>query len=221
MGMLYTLQTHIFRFIGDIKWAGIKRPFWFTINATGYGLKGEHYRKLMKRLQPGDIFIRRFEGYIDKWFIPGYWNHAGLYIGDDGEKPEQVVHAVSEGVIQEDILNFMRTDHMLVMRLASDKKGRAAAKAVELAKSIVGAPYDFGFDFKDTNRFSCTELVAYCYPGVVEGKKRFGKKTIIADDFYKCDKLKTIWNSTQEKVEQMGVVQSFLASRYPVKRVEV
>lgn len=69
MGMLYKLQTHIFRFIGDIKWAGWKRPFWFTINATGYGLKGEHYRKLAKRLQPGDIVIRRFEGYVDKWFI--------------------------------------------------------------------------------------------------------------------------------------------------------
>jgi len=213
MGMLYKLQTHVFRFIGDIKWAGILRPFWFTINATGYGLKGEHYRKLKKRIKPGDIFIRRFEGYIDKWFIPGFWNHAGLYIGDDGDKQEQVVHAVSEGVIQEDILNFMRTDHMLVLRLSDDDSGQAAQKAIERAKSIVGSPYDFGFDFKDTNRFSCTELVDYCYPGVVKSKKRLGKETIIADDFYNCDELETIWNSTEEKVEQMGVVQSFLANR--------
>ncbi len=70
MGLLYNLQKHVFGFIGDIKWAGWKRPFWFTINATGYKLKGEHYRKLIKRLKPGDILIRRFEGYIDKWFIP-------------------------------------------------------------------------------------------------------------------------------------------------------
>lgn len=206
MGLLYNLQRYVFRFIGDIKWAGILHPFWFTINATGYGLKGEHYRKLSKRLKPGDIFIRRFEGYIDKWFIPGFWNHAGLYIGDDGEKPEQVIHAVSEGVIQEDILNFMRTDHMLVMRIV-DENGQAA-KAIERAKSIVGAPYDFGFDFKNTNRFSCTELVAYCYPDIVVGKKRLGKLTIIADDFFNCDELETVWNSRIEQVDQMSV-QSF------------
>lgn len=213
MGILYTLQTHIFRFIGDIKWAGIAHPFWFTINATGYKLKGEHYRKLSQQLQPGDIVIRRFEGYIDKWFIPGFWNHAGLYIGDDGDKPEQVVHAVSEGVIQEDILNFMRTDHMLVMRLECGQNTGAAQQAVERAKSVVGAPYDFGFDFKDANRFSCTELVAYCYPGTVKGKRRFGKKTIIADDFAACPDLITVWNSLDEK-QSKGVVQTYLASKH-------
>lgn len=218
MGLLYNLQKYVFEFIGDIKWAGITHPFWFTINATGYKLKGEHYRKLISRLQPGDIFIRRFEGYIDKWFIPGFWNHAGIYIGDDGENKEQVIHAVSEGVIQEDVLNFMRTDHMLVLRLTKDKKGRGAAGAVATAKSIVGRPYDFGFDFKDTNRFSCTELVAYCYPGIVTGKKRFGKEVIVADDFYTSKKLTTVWNSRYEDVQSMSVVKSFMAKKRPLTR---
>lgn len=220
MGLLYSLQKHVFGFIGDIKWSGIAHPFWFTINATGYKLKGEHYRKLIKRLQPGDIFIRRFEGYIDKWFIPGFWNHAGLYIGDDGENKEQVVHAVSEGVIQEDILNFMRTDHMLVLRLTKDKNGNGRATAIEKAKAVVGRPYDFGFDFKDTNRFSCTELVAYCYPGVVTGKKRFGKTVIVADDFFASKKLTTVWDSRYEDVQSMGVVKSFMAKQRPLTRPE-
>jgi hypothetical protein len=218
MGMLYNLQKALFGFIGDIKWSGLTHPFWFTINATGYKLKGEHYRKLITRLQPGDIFIRRFEGYIDKWFIPGFWNHAGLYIGDDGDYKEQVIHAVSEGVIQEDVLNFMRTDHMLVLRLATDKKGKSAAEAVKKAKSIVGCPYDFGFDFKDTNRFSCTELVAHCYPGIVLGKKKFGKEVIVADDFFNSDKLSTVWDSRFEDVQQMSVVKSFMAKQRPLKR---
>jgi len=209
MGLLYNLQRYVFRFIGDIKWSGIKRPFWFTVNAVGYGLKGEHYRQVREIIQPGDILIRRFEGYIDKWFIPGFWNHAGVYIGDDGDKPEQVVHAVSEGVIQEDFLNFMRTDHMLILRAPS-----GADKAIELAKSVVGAPYDFGFDFKDTNRFSCTELVAFCYPGIVKGKKRFGKETIVADDFFNCEQLTEVWNSTHDKtIQTMGVVESFMAQK--------
>jgi hypothetical protein len=207
MGLLYSLQKHIFRFIGDIKWSGIAHPFWFTINATGYKLKGEHYRKIINLIQPGDVLIRRFEGYVDKFLIPGYWNHAGIYIGDDNDKPEQVVHAVSEGVIQEDLLNFMRTDHMLILRPPGE-----TTEAIAKAKTIVGRPYDFGFDFTNAHRFSCTELVAYCYPNVVQGKKRFGKYTIIADDFFNCPNLKTVWNSTEDKtVTSMGVVKAFLS----------
>ncbi len=210
MSLLYRLQRKLFTFLGDIKVFGWKHPLWFGINAHGYKLKGVVYRTLCNSFKPGDIILRRFDGYLSSYMIPGFWNHAGLYIGDDGENKEQVVHAVSEGVIQEDVLNFMRTDHMLVLRLAKDKKGHAADGAIKKAKSIVGCPYDFGFDFKDTHRFSCTELVAHCYPGVVTGKKRFGKETIVADDFFNSDALTTVWDSRYEKVQQMGVVESFL-----------
>ncbi len=212
MGLIYKLQKALFQFIGDIKWSGIKHPFWFTINGTGYLLKGEHYRKISHFIKPGDILIRRFEGYIDKWFIPGYWNHAGIYVGDIDGKPEQVVHAVSEGVMQEDVLNFMRTDHMCILRPKTEENG-TSQEAIEKAVKVVGSPYDFGFDFKDSNRFSCTELVAYCYPGIVKGKKRFGKFTIVADDFRNDEKLEIIWDSTKDKaVHSMGVVKAFFSA---------
>ncbi len=214
MGLLYTLQKHVFRFIGDIKWSGIKRPFWFTVNATSYRLKGQHYYQVKEVIQPGDILIRRFEGYIDKWFIPGFWNHAGLYIGEDEGKPEQIVHAISEGVIQEYLADFMRTDHMAVLRPIVENQAQFASKAVERAKNIRGKPYDFGFDFTNADRFSCTELTAYCCPDIVKGKKRFGKHTIIADDFYNSEHLTKIWDSTQtnDTVQAMGVVKAYLSS---------
>lgn len=220
MSLLYRLQRKLFTFLGDIKVFGWTHPMWFGINAHGYKLKGTIYRKISKVIQPGDIVLRRFDGYLSSYMIPGFWNHAGLYIGDDGKKPEQVVHAVSEGVIQEDFLNFMRTDHMLILRAPAGRKGKNIASAINRAKSVVGAPYDFGFDFTDTHRFSCTELVAYCYPGVVQGKKRFGKEMIVADDFLNCSKLKTIWNSVDdESVTAMSVVQSFMSGRSPLKKV--
>jgi len=217
MSLLYRLERKLFTFLGDIKVFGWTHPMWFGINAHGYKLKGAIYRGLRNKMKPGDIILRRFDEYLSSYMIPGFWNHAGIYIGDDGRKPEQVIHAVSEGVIQEDILNFMRTDHMLVLRLTS-KKGKAIPKAVETAKSIVGRPYDFGFDFKDTNKFSCTELVAHCYPGVIKGKKRFGKETIVADDIYNCSKFTKIWDSRHEDVEQMSVVKSFFAQKCPIKK---
>ena len=193
----FTLKKKLFTFIGDIKWAGITRPFWFTINASGYKLNGTHYREVIKLLNPGDILLRRFEGYIDKWLIPGWWNHAGIYIGGESE---EVVHAISDGVKREDVLNFMRTDHMIVLRKKSTNS-KYRDKVVERALSIVGKPYDFDFDFDKANRFSCTELAAYCHSDIkIDGKRRWNslwKKVLVADDFLACNKLKVVWDSRQ------------------------
>ncbi len=210
ISLLYRFQRKLFTFLGDIKVFGWTHPMWFQINAHGYKLRGKHYYTIRDLIQPGDILIRRYDGYFSTYALPGFWTHCGLYIGDEGDKPEQVIHSVSEGVIQETLVEFMRTDHMLILRYPTSKTKTKINKAIKLAKSIVGKPYDFGFDFKDTHRFSCTELVAFCYPGVVEGKKKLGKMVIVADDFNKSDKLTTVWDSTQED-KQKGVVQSFLA----------
>ncbi len=212
IGLLYRLQRKLFTFLGDIKVFGWTHPMWFEINAHGYRLKGAIYRKIRNLIKPGDIILRRYEGYLSSYMIPGYWNHAGIYVGDIDGKPEQVVHAVSEGVMQEDILNFMRTDHMCILRPKTKENG-TSQEAIEKAVKVVGSPYDFGFDFKDSNRFSCTELVAYCYPGIAKGKKRFGKFTIVADDFRNGEKLEIIWDSTKDKsVHSMGVVKAFFSA---------
>ncbi len=191
----YKIQSSIFRFIGDIKWHGLLHPFWFQINATGYHIRGEQCREIEKIVKVGDVLLRRFEGYIDKWFIPGYWNHGGIYVGNN-----QMVHAISEGVLKEDILNFTRTDHICILRPRMSSSRRQ--KAAKLANKIVGFPYDFGFDFKDFNRFSCTEVVSYCYRQLAKPKRSilsFGKSVIVADDFFNSDKVKIIWDSHSKK----------------------
>ncbi len=103
----FKLKKWIFRFIGDIKWAGILHPFWFVINATTFRLKGRHYRDVEQVIQPGDILLRRFEGYVDKWLIPGWFNHAGVYVGEIDGQDHKVVHAISDGVVVDDLIDFM------------------------------------------------------------------------------------------------------------------
>ena len=192
MSWLYTIQKKVFTFIGDVKWSGILHPFWFTINAHNYRLKGSRYREIIKVIQPGDILLRRFEGYVDKWLIYGFWNHAGIYIGED-----RVIHAISEGVLNEDILDFMRTDHMTILR-KKKMTNKEMLKAILKAKNVVGSPYDFGFDFENANRFSCTELISHCFKDVVVPKRNLlslGKKVIVADDIFNSPELEVIWDS--------------------------
>ncbi len=189
MGFLYNIQKKLFTFIGNIQYYGWKHPFWFSVSAPGYQLKGEHYRIVKPLLQPGDIVLQRFEGWVDKWFIPGFWNHAAIYIGS---KEEQVVHAVSEGVLIEDIINFMRTDHMIILR---PKDVSLTNEAINKAIGIVGCEYDFIFDFSNNVRFACTEVIDYCYGGKFVKSRHFFRETLTPDDIASSDLLEVVWDS--------------------------
>ncbi|KKN91119.1 hypothetical protein LCGC14_0219840 [marine sediment metagenome] len=191
----FKLKKWIFRFIGDIKWAGMLHPFWFVINATTFRLKGKHYRDVEQIIQPGDILIRRFEGYVDKFLLPGWWNHAGVYVGEIDGQDNKVVHAISDGIVVDDLIDFMRTDHMIVLRAPE----KYCDEAIKRAKTVIGRDYDFAFEFGDSLRFSCTELVNYCFGGIVRGKKRFGRFTIVADDIVNTPVLNVIWDSRKNK----------------------
>ena len=185
---LYLLLSRLLTFIGDIKFFGWNKPFWFVVNSKDHKLTGEHYREVIKLIIPGDIVLSRSEKYVDKWLIPGFWTHAGFYFG--GEK-NQVIHSVSDGVVIEDIINFMRTDELIVLR----PKGGYQERAIALAQSMINREYDFLFNFDDNNRLSCTELIFCCYPKFISPKKRFGKYIVVADDIANSKHFQTVWTS--------------------------
>ena len=192
--LLFKLEKAVFSFIGDIKWAGILHPFWLTINAKTFRLKGKHYRIVEELIQPGDIIIRRFEGYLDKFLIPGWFNHAGIYIGNIDTQKHMIVHAISDGVVIDDLIDFMKTDHMIILRAPQ----KLREEAMRRAKATIGSEYDFAFDFKESVRFSCTELISHCYPGHINGKKRFGRMTVVADDIVETPTMEIVWDSRKD-----------------------
>ncbi|KKN98843.1 hypothetical protein LCGC14_0140840 [marine sediment metagenome] len=189
----YKIQKAVFGFIGDIRWHGLLRPFWITVNARTFQLKGKHYRAVEKLIQPGDILIRRFEGYLDRALIPGWFNHGGIYVGEIGGQDHMVIHAISDGVVVDDLIDFMKTDHVIVLRSEKWRSG----EAIKRAKAAIGSDYDFAFEFNDTLRFSCTELVSHCYPGVIKGNRRFGRYTVVADDIVNTKTLEVVWDSRE------------------------
>lgn len=44
-------------------------------------IKRRQFRRIRKKLQPGDVLIKRNESQLTNIGIPGFWTHTGLYLG--------------------------------------------------------------------------------------------------------------------------------------------
>lgn len=222
-------------------------------NPRSYRIGGRDLRAILHRLQPGDILLRGYEGYVDGAFIrrssrcseqgyrPGWYTHAALYVGPLTEEDRQqvpaafahdagffetgeqmVIHSMAKGVHTEDILTFTRCDYLAVLRLPSDAgfdREHAIRNARAAALSKIGEEYDF--DCSDTtrfHRFSCSELVYYCYREVrtalnlaprLHALYPLGqlnrhwavlpRKTIVPDDYYELGQtghLHKVWEDS-------------------------
>jgi hypothetical protein len=156
-----TLYERIVTVLGDIlvyRW-----PMFLLYNPSGYRVKGEDVRELIDRIRPGDILVRGYDNYLDGRIIPGYFSHVGLYLGDvtqadadavarvsqgllPGGKPrvktgkDMVIHALAEGVLTEDVINFCRCDYMAVLRLPARMTVAARAWKPAMSEDSFSAP---------------------------------------------------------------------------------
>jgi len=196
MNILKKLRNGALRIFGNIK--VFHFPMFVLYDPGSYLIKGEEIREMIGQIQPGDIFIRGFRNYLDGYFIPGFFSHAGQYLGkvskDDLLKlnPETpvdlivegdqiVIHSMSRGVFMEDVLNFCRCDYMVVLRRnptveTSEQQAYTFNDVLTKATTFLGRSYDFDFDFSDYHNLSCTELVYACNEKVMPAYKISIKK---------------------------------------------
>ena len=140
---------------------------WIVYKPDIHKVRGEHVRQVLGEVEAGDILLRRFDGYLNTLCTPGYWGHAGVYVGDN-----QIVHAVGKGVISEDILNFCRCDAICVLAISPHNRfmpyaSMARDAAVKKAQIIAAKKALYDFDFEAGNeKYYCTELIDQIYNGI-------------------------------------------------------
>lgn len=205
------------KIFGDIK--VFRFPMFIIYDPGSYKIKGEDIRQVINLIKPGDILIRGYINYLDGYFIPGFFSHAGLYLGEvvDNDsstlKPEQkkyfrtgeqmVIHSMAEGVFMEDIINFCRCDYMVILRRNSEVENSITTFNNSCALCYLGKNYDFKFDFSNNSKLSCTELVYECFKDIMHKygisvttkKVMFMKKQMIIPDDFVNSKLSIAWKS--------------------------
>lgn len=153
------------------------------------GHLANEYRIITRILHVGDILVSRSWGYLSNSLIKGAFKHAMIYTGPvsghrtlDGFikepkmlpsntsiyqtfSPRTITHAISEGVVCQDLLEVMlHCDYLAIfrpslMRSCLEDCGNIIAHE---ALSKTGLPYDFGFNWRSHKSFCCTELVDHC-----------------------------------------------------------
>lgn len=169
--------------------------------------KGKLYQQariqsgLLKSLQPGDILLEKTPFRLTDQFIPGYWGHAAIWVGNEKElrkldlwddplvKPWQqeiqnghsIIEALRSGVELDPLSHFMNIDDMVVLR---DKH----MSNIQLRQVIInafrqlGKSYDFNFDISTSDRIVCSELVYVSYLHIDwPTEKTMGRYTISPD----------------------------------------
>lgn len=222
--MMKKIWNTFLRIFGDIK--VYNYPFFLVYDPGSYKIKGKEVRKILEIIKPGDILVRGYSNYLDGRFIPGFFSHVGLFVGDTTDidiknlknntyfysSSQAVIHSMAEGVFMEDILDFTRCDYICILRrninleqnidIDNDFKQNVLPNAL----NNLGKGYDFDFDFSDLGNMSCTEFVFDSCKNFIDLYNVKIKKhsmlflkrmSIIPDDFI-TDKFNIIY--TSEKI---------------------
>lgn len=186
-------------------------------------------RQAINLVKPGDILIRGYRNYLDGYFIPGFFSHVGLYLGEvpkqghDALVPDVlekfykkgtqiVMHSMAQGVFMEDVLNFCRCDYMVILRRNEaieppEIKAVTFDKIYQTAMKSLGKPYDFKFDFSQFHTLSCTEFVYASdlelmkfYDVKIKPRRVLGiKKDMLIPDDFIMPKFQVVWKSRSVK----------------------
>ena len=180
---------------------GVGRTASEIYNANNKYVSEEVLADIAAFLLPGDVIVTRHAKALTNLFFPGFWPHSALYIGTEQQREAAnisinpdirerwsgdicVLEARKDGVRLRPLAETFSIDVFVVIRPTIKPQG--VAEAIERALQHEGKMFNFDFDFFNSDRVVCTEIVYRGYDGV-EGlrfplRDRAGRKTLSAED---------------------------------------
>lgn len=139
---------------------------------------------LTQSLEPLDILLERAPLRLSDTFIPGYFKHAAVYLGETAAAAADgpVLEARREGVRFSPLPSAHQLDALAVLRDDTLPPERRATLLSE-AEDEVGKSYDFLFDGRDRQRQFCSKLVAQLFRHLPLREPAAGRSFVVPDDF--------------------------------------
>ncbi|RYD64928.1 MAG: hypothetical protein EOP83_08570 [Verrucomicrobiaceae bacterium] len=135
--------------------------------------------KILRLAKPGDVFVTRHDDAMSNLFLPGHWPHVAFFIGSESQRtalgldtpdgaadPVVFLEAKKDGVRFRPATDTLEVDAFVVLR--PPLAGMELAESLARGMRHVGKPYDFAFDFRNSDRLACTGLIYRVYHGAGE-----------------------------------------------------
>lgn len=169
------------RAIADLRQPGVKP------SGAPKRIHADLRTEILVHTRPGDVFVTRHDDALSNLFLPGFWPHAALFLGNRTEHPAQpcFLESKKDGVRIRPAGETLAVDALVVLR--PPLTGAELQRGIDRALSHSGKPYDFLFDFRTADRLVCTEVVYRGYHGL--GPVKFhlretsGRLCLPAEDF--------------------------------------
>jgi len=142
--------------------------------ATPKRVPGEPLEAIRGFLKPGDILVTRHRDALTNVFLPGYWPHAALYVGEQ-EAGCNVIEAKKDGVRLRELDETLAVDSFVVLR--ADVEDAVLGEVVSRSMSHVGKLFDFAFDYRQADRLACTALVYRSWHGLAGMEFKLGEQS--------------------------------------------
>ena len=190
------LYKKIIGIFGDVKY--FKYPLFLVYDPSNYLFNSKDYENFLKNVQTGDIILRTYTHYLNGAIIPGFYSHAGLYIGNN-----EIFHATGKSSVSIiGAFDFVKCDGVAIVRPLVDEED--IKQAIAYAMLQIGKKYDFWFNFDCEETYCCTELIYWAFKNSIDitpitYSKLFGliKQTVVApDDFIDNVDCELVFEST-------------------------
>jgi len=153
----------------------------------------EFINRSLKLLQPLDIILEKTPFRLTDKFIPGYWGHAAIYIGNEAQlkklgiwdnifvkkfhvqisKGNVIIEALRSKVELNTFKNFSNIDDYAHLRLNEELTLEKKREMIIRTFAQIGKKYDFGYDVESSKKIICSELHYITFDEVVFKTSKF------------------------------------------------
>lgn len=153
-------------------------------------------------LKPMDIIQERTPFRLTDFFIPGYFGHAAIWIGNEQELKDlglwehplivalhdkirsgaSIIEALRPGTQANTVKHFSDIDDFAILRLKKPLEGEELKRAILATAQQYQKKYDFNFDVMTQRKLVCSEMMYIAFTGIDwRTEKSLGRFTINPD----------------------------------------
>lgn len=165
-------------------------------------LPPEEKLEISASMKPLDILLEKTPFRLTDSFIPGYFGHVAIWVGDEKDlralnlwdhpsivkyhseilAGKRIIEALRPGVQINSLDHFLDIDDLLVLRdpeLSYEQSREFLVRAFDQ----IGKDYDFNFDVETDSKIVCSEIVYVVFHNIKwPTKKALGRHTISPDN---------------------------------------